>query len=289
MLVWLTNTAGLRGEEKTYTGVEYWHPAGVSLCFDGHVPAGEGPFPAAILVHGGAWVTGDRKRSVAPLFSVLDSANFAWFSISYRLANALDPKGLPTLALSSSSIAFAQDDVRAAVAFIRAHAAEYDVDPERIFLIGESAGAQLASIAALKPDENSRVRGVVAFYSPSDLVSIVQKSPMIPDNIRRAIQGTALETLLLARLRELSPITYVGANAPPFLMIHGTADPFVPFSQSTAFCDAMHQAGAKCDVYKVEGGGHGLRWWEPSESMMSYKAEMVRWLKNLAARPVSRR
>ncbi len=90
ILVSVAATQPLRADGMNYTDVEYSNPAGLSLRFDGHVPSGEGPFPAAIIVHGGAWVTGDRKRSVSPLFSTLESANFAWFSISYRLANALD-------------------------------------------------------------------------------------------------------------------------------------------------------------------------------------------------------
>ncbi len=65
-------------------GIEYSHPGGVRLRMDAHLPKGPGPFPAAILVHGGAWVAGSRRFDVKPLFKPLSGAGFAWFSISYR-------------------------------------------------------------------------------------------------------------------------------------------------------------------------------------------------------------
>ena len=66
--------------------IEYGRAGKSSLLFDAHIPDGTGPFPAVILVHGGAWVAGDRINSVEPLFKPLNDAGFAWFSISYRLA-----------------------------------------------------------------------------------------------------------------------------------------------------------------------------------------------------------
>src|SRR6188768_472863 len=67
--------------------VEYAHPAGLSLRFDASLPAAEAPSPAVIIVHGGAWVRGDRRVNVEPLFRPLADAGFAWFSISYTLAS----------------------------------------------------------------------------------------------------------------------------------------------------------------------------------------------------------
>jgi acetyl esterase/lipase len=231
-----------------------------------------------ILVHGGAWVSGDRRRSVAPLFQPLTDDGFAWFSISYRLANMMEPKSTPTIAASAALLGGAVDDVRAAVAFVHAHAAEYNVDPHRIALIGESAGAQLSAMAALKPARNGEVQAVVGFYCPSDLVGLIQTMPMIPESIRRAVKGTPFETMLTAYLRELSPINWVRDEAPPFLLIHGTADTVVPFQQSVNMCAALTKAGSTCDVYPVNGAGHGLRWWEGVDRLTTYKRYMIRWL-----------
>src|SRR6476469_5718544 len=71
---------------QQFNDVEYATPDGISLRLDAAIPAGRGPFPAAILVHGGGWVRGDRRLEVAPLFQPLTEAGIAWFSISYRFA-----------------------------------------------------------------------------------------------------------------------------------------------------------------------------------------------------------
>src|SRR5260370_19005506 len=81
---------------KSYDNVEFGHAGGSSLQLDASVPDGPGPYPAIIIVHGGAWVAGDRKRSVEPLFEPLSAAGFAWFSISYPFANVIDPASLPS-------------------------------------------------------------------------------------------------------------------------------------------------------------------------------------------------
>jgi dipeptidyl aminopeptidase/acylaminoacyl peptidase len=80
--------------------------------------------------------------------------------------------------------------------------------------------------------------------------------------------------MLLAGLRDLSPINWVRKDAPPFLLIHGTADGLVPFEQSEQMCEALKKVGADCELHSVPGSGHGLRWWESS----SYKERMIRWL-----------
>jgi len=273
LAILLMSSADLHAGARVYSDIEFSHPGGYSLLMDGRVPASDGPVPVVILVHGGAWVSGDRKRSVEPLFKPLSDAGFAWFSISYRLASSS-----PTLAGSAAMLSGAVDDVRAAVEYIRAHAVEYNVDPHRIALMGESAGAQLSAMAALKPALNGEVQAVVGFYCPSDLAALIQTMPMIPERIRRVVRGTPFEDLLVSHLREVSPINWVREKAPPFLLIHGTADTVVPFGQSVEMCSALRKVGSACDLYPVDGGGHGLRWWEPAPRLTTYKYDMVRWL-----------
>src|ERR1700722_2796689 len=163
--------------------IEYGQAGKVTLRLDAHIPDGRGPFAAAIVVHGGAWVAGDRINSVRPLLDPLSDARIAWFSISYRLAAdvARNPLG------AALQMGTAESDVRKAVAFVKDHAAEYRVNPNRLILIGESAGGQLASMAALRPDVDGAVAGVVAFYTPSDLAMLVRTSSLIPDNVRDAV------------------------------------------------------------------------------------------------------
>jgi acetyl esterase len=259
---------------ETYRDVEFSRAGGVNLLFDASIPEGAGPFPAAIVVHGGGWVGGDRRYDVAPLFKPLEDAGIAWFSIDYRLQ--ADPL----------RFGVAVNDVEAAVQFVKAHAAEYRIDPDRIALIGESAGGHLAALAAV----NGRisVKAVVAMYAPTDLVSLLKTSDLIPNQIRDQVRGTALEGLLVARLSQLSPIAKVHAGMPPFLLIHGTGDPIVPFEQSRAMCDKMASVAADCQLFAVPRAGHGMRFWEGTPAMAEpYKREMVRWLRErLSMNPV---
>ncbi len=246
--------------------IEYAHPGGISLRFDAWLPRTAGTVPAVIIVHGGGWIAGDRKANVEPLFAPLADAGFAWFSISYRLASNVTQFGL------------AIDDVQSAITFIRAHAAEYGIDPNRMALVGESAGGQLAAMAALR--KGSPVKAVVALYTPSDLVSLAEKSDYVPKSIRDNLRGSPWQSIILAGLAQLSPINNVRSNMPPFLFIHGTNDALVPFSQSVDMCNRMRQTGAACEVYPVTGGGHGVRWWEAYPNLSGpYKAKMIEWLK----------
>ena len=251
-----------------FHNIQYAQANGAALYMDAAIPQGAGPFPAAIIVHGGGWVRGDRRVDVGPLFAPLSHAHIAWFSIDYRLSDDI------------SQFGDAIEDVQNAIHFVKAHAAEYRVDADRIALVGESAGGQLAAMAALHPDPGNDVKAVILLYAPTDLVSLAKTSNFVPKEIRESLTGTPFEQMILARLGQLSPVANVRRGAPPFLLIHGTDDALVPFSQSRAMCERMRAAGASCRVYPVRGGGHGIRWWEaahPHEAE-AYKREMVRWL-----------
>lgn len=258
--------------------VEYAQVGKTTLRFDAHIPDGKGPFAAAILVHGGAWVAGDRANNVRPLMAPLSDAGIAWFSISYRLA--ADVAKNPMAA--AMQMGTAERDVRRAVAFVREHSTEYRVNPEKIVLIGESAGGQLAAMAALRPDAGGAVQGVVAFYTPSDLATLVRTSALIPDNVRDAVKGTVFDTILMAGLTEFSPINAVSDASPPFLLIHGTDDNVVPFAQSERFCDKLRASNVGCEIYPVKGGGHGIRAWEYAK-LTDYKSPMIRWIQRVLA------
>src|SRR5689334_531449 len=104
--------------------VEYGRPGGRPILLDLHVPDGPGPFPAAILVHGGGFDEGSKSTNVRPLFEPLESAGFAWFSIDYRMA--------PEFRFPQ-----AREDMDAAIKWVKANAAKYHVNPAKIVIIGE--------------------------------------------------------------------------------------------------------------------------------------------------------
>jgi alpha-L-fucosidase 2 len=260
-------------------GVEYAHPGGKALLLDFHIPDGPGPFPAAILVHGGGFDQGSRSTNVRPLFEVLANARFAWFSIDYRLAPEYHfPQAI--------------EDVDAAIFWVKEHAREYHVNPRKLALIGESAGGFLVNYAGTHEASATRVAAVIDFYGPADYGKLAQMRVAHPELFnmksinRHAANGAGihffgvnqLDKSGLGRLHEVSPIFAVHRGMPPFLCIHGTKDDQVPYNQSTEFCAAIRKVGTPCQIITIHGGGHGMSTWEAPE-MQHWKPEMVAWLK----------
>jgi acetyl esterase/lipase len=258
--------------------VEYARPGGKAVLLDLHVPDGAGPFPAAILVHGGGFDEGSKSTNVRPLFDVLADAGFAWFSIDYRLAPAAH---LPE--------AFA--DVQSAVRWVKTNAARYRVDVTRLALIGESAGAFLVNYAGTHETAETKVAAVVDMYGPVDYEKLALERAEHPERFnmtsikRHAANGGGihffgadqLDEAGRAMLSAVSPIHAVHKGMPPFLCIHGTKDDQVTFDQSPAMCEAMHKVGAACELIPIEGGGHGMSGWRQPE-MQNWKPLMIAWL-----------
>lgn len=265
--------------------VEFARPGGKPLLLDLHIPDGGGPFPAAILIHGGGFDEGSRSTNVRPLFEPLADAGFAWFSIDYRLApDAHFPE--------------ATADVNSAIGWVKAHSAEYRLDLGRIVLIGESAGGYLVNYAGAHQTPDTRVAAVVDFYGPVDYGKLAMQRRDHPENLnmttinRHAANGGGihffgadeLDGPGLAKLRAVSPIGGVHKGMPPFLCIHGTKDDQVSYDQSIAMCEAMHKVDAACELITIEGGGHGMGGWRAAD-MQHWKPEMIAWLqKTLKAR-----
>ena len=255
----------------SYRDIEYTRAGTQSLRLDAGIPDGPGPHPAAVIVHGGAWVRGDRVHNVAPLFEPLNRAGIAWFSISYRFATGpLD-------------FGEAVADVQTAVQYVKSQAAVYNIDHQRVSLVGESAGGHLASMAALTAGEAQSVRAVVAIYTPSDLMTLIRSSTLFPPAMQQAARNPGFAGPLMQRLQYYSPIAHVRAGMPPFLLIHGTADRVVPYDQSIRMRDRIRAAGGEVDLLTVPGGGHGLRALGPG-----YASRLTAWLqKQLAPARVS--
>lgn len=250
---------------KVIPDVEYSRPGGFSVKLDAHIPPGKGPFPAVILVHGGGWSEGDKGGVfIQPLFAPLDQTGFAWFSINYRMAPQF-------------SYPDAENDVETAVRFVKQHAKEYKVNPARIALMGESAGGHLVNLVGAKNDVG--VAAVVCFYGPIDLVEWSKRlegKPLTP-NVQAFFK---MKTLAdgQAHLREASPRTYLNRKTPPFLVIHGTRDEAVPYSQALLTVQLFKKLGKPCDLITIQDGVHGVMNWEKDPSFQTYKTPMIAWL-----------
>jgi len=245
-----------------YMDITYAHPNKKPLLLDAEVPDGKGPFPAAIIVHGGSWINGTKTTYIHPLKPLLTNSGFAWFSIDYRLA-------------PQSRYPAAVEDVETAVHWVREHAKKYRVDPERICLIGESAGGYLVAMVAVRNKPASHVQAVVDFYGPHDLTLVAKSAPKPDEGIAGFFGVADWSETSLKTLHDASPVNYVTKDMPPFLFIHGTADQMVPFPQSQLMCDAMKKASAACDVVKVEGADHGMESWKGHDE---WKPKMIDWL-----------
>jgi alpha-L-fucosidase 2 len=265
--------------------VEFARPAGKPLLLDLHIPDGPGPFPAAILIHGGGFDEGTRGSNVRPLFEPLSNAGFAWFTIDYRLA-------------PEAHFPEAMADVNSAIRWVKAHGVEYHLDLARMALIGESAGGYLVNYAGTHETPETKVAAVVDFYGPVDYGKLALQRRDHPQDFnmatinRHAANGGGihffgaeqLDAAGLAKLRAVAPIEAVHRGMPPFLCIHGTKDDQVSYGQSVAMCEAMHQVDAPCEMMAIEGGGHGMTGWR-DPAMQHWKPEMIAWLrKTLPAR-----
>jgi acetyl esterase/lipase len=225
------------------------HDLHADLAYPRNVSA---PTPAIIHIHGGGWIGGGYKDKHLEKWA---RSGFFAASIEYRLSN---------VAKWPAQI----QDCKCAVRWLRANAAKYNVDPNRIGVIGESAGGHLVdclgTMANVKeyegdggyPGVSSAVQAVVDFYGPTDFVT-----PEIYTD-----EAKALTLGLFGVPREQdpalwksgSPVFYVAANDPPFLIVHGDADTLVPLAQSTVFADALEKAGVPHQLLVVKNGTHGL-------------------------------
>jgi len=249
---------------ESFPDIEYSRAGGEILLLDAEVPQGPGPFPAAILVHGGGFEAGDKRTYIKYIFEPLSEGGFVWFSINYRLS----PK---------HRFPAATDDVAEAVRFVRRNASKFKVDVSRIALIGESAGGHLVSYVGVRRPPGAEVAAVVSFYGIHDFVAFSAHYRGDSEVTERFLGVRRLTAATTGALIAASPIEFADKRSAPFLMIHGVEDEGVPFEQSTAMCASLTGEGVPCSVISVQGG-HGMNTWEPNPELHHYKQEMIDWL-----------
>jgi acetyl esterase/lipase len=221
------------------------------------LPEAEGPLPLIIWIHGGGWQNGS-KDGCPPLRNGYTERGYAVASINYRLSgHVVFPAQI--------------EDCKAAIRWLRAHAGEYGLDPQRFGAWGSSAGGHLVALVGTSGDvkafdvgahldQSSRVQAVCDYYGPTDFTAFVttpgyESHAMANSPEAKLIGGAVMENK--EKAARANPITYVSQDDPAFLIVHGDKDPTVPINQSQLLYDALKQADVSVQFHTIKGAGHG--------------------------------
>ncbi len=209
--------------------------------------------PALLYVHGGGWIVGDRNTSLGMEdVPALTEAGYLVANVDYRRSVKYP---FPAMVV----------DIKCAVRFLRAHAAELHIDPDRIGAWGSSAGGHIVSLVGLTDasagwdegeysEQSSRIQAVVDMFGPTDLTDPdYQKKFEEKGYLLFDVMNPSLELLAWA-----SPITYVSADDPPFLIIHGDQDKVVMVKQSRLLYERLLSFGVPAELLIVEHANHNL-------------------------------
>lgn len=214
---------------------------------DVYLPAdGETARPAVMFVHGGGWRMGSARAHTGHA-ERLAAAGYVAVSIDYRLV----PDGVYPRQIQ---------DTACALAFLRAHADDWGLDPDRVAIAGYSAGGHLVSLLGVASDEPAFAPDCAAGATAPPQAVI---SGAGPQDLRDFPDADAVRDMLGGSIDDVperwdlaSPITHARPDAPPFLFVHGTADWFVPVEQSRAMRDALRAEGVDARVLELAGVGH---------------------------------
>lgn len=218
--------------------IQYGVANGKPLLLDAYVPPSDGDErrPAVLLIHGGGFRVGD-KASFEPEARTMAIRGWVVFSVNYRLD---EPSAFPA----------ELDDVRAAVGWVRTNAAEYEIDPDRIGALGESAGGTLASLLATT---GAGLRVAASWSGPMDLAAL---SDGRDESWGRGVMGCPVSQCR-DRFVEASPVTHVDASDSPLFVANST-DELVPLSQARAMTDRLKAAKVENEAMILEGKRHAL-------------------------------
>jgi len=241
---------------KQTKNVVYGETDGVGLVMDIFEPTGTPNGLAIVDVVSGAWDSDRGKieqHRMAKMYDIFCGKGYTVF-------------GVRPGSKSKFTLAEMAKHVKQGIAWVKEHAEEYNVDPNKLGLAGASAGGHLASLVAVTADDKTRVQAVGIFFPPTNFlnfrgVEIDENSPPERFTMVKALlypNGNAPKdnAKLIENLKAISPALLATKAAPPFLIIHGDADPLVPLDQSEMLKKALDECGAQCQLIVKAGGGH---------------------------------
>ena len=176
-------------------------------------------------------------------------------------------------------------DVERSIRYLRYNATQWSADGNKIALVGGSAGGFLSNMVGLlnapgDPSasdpvdrESAKVQAVVTLYAQSSFATV----PLNKD-VHALLDPLIQQKGEQEALKEASPITYVTRNAPPFLLIQGDRDEYIPFSEDTNLQAALKKVGVRCDIIRIPGGAHGTSGWQNLPNVPDWEREMIEWL-----------
>ena len=235
--------------------------------------------PVIAFIHGGGWRKGDKATGARPLLRFARGGKYAGVSIAYRLSG-------------EATWPAQMHDVKAAIRWIRAHADDYGLDPDRIAVWGRSAGGHLALMLGVTGDlpefegdlgphvgESTAVSGVANWFGVTDMMAMVGQATAFdragPDAPEALLLGGVLPENADAA-RAASPVTHVSPGDPPVLTIHGTEDWTVPYDQAVRLHTALAEAGVISYFITVNGAGHGNFPREATDRTVDFFAKVLR-------------
>lgn len=259
------------GEVKVAPDVVYGHKFGLALTFDAFTPSENANGIGVLFMVSGGWYSHwAPPENMKQLFRPLTDEGFTVFAVRHGSS----PK---------FSIPEAVEDVRRSVRYIRHHADEFHIDPERLGVYGISAGGHLSLVLGTTADDgdpnaedpvlrvSDRVAAVVAWVAPTDLQIMVWDAP---DHLPAYERFPALE-LELDEAKRFSPLVHVTPDDAPALLVVGDQDELVPMEHSQKMDDALKQANVKSQLVVLEGAGHGFGGAQAERAV----AELVSWFK----------
>ncbi|AGA26263.1 alpha/beta hydrolase [Singulisphaera acidiphila] len=258
--------------------IVYRSVAGREVRLDVYLPTApppQGGRPAVVTIHGGGW-RGGSKRDMKLMSIQLAEHGYAVVAIDYLLSRPGRPSWPGNF-----------EDTREAVRWVRRHAADYGVNPDRIAALGVSAGGHLAALLGTYPDGpvdpdardrssasaspspsavSARVQAVVDLYGPADLLASRSSLPLPSTPVTLMLGGTLKE--MPGRYEAASPVHHVSPEDPPMLLIHGRDDRLVPLEQSQALAATLAEAGVAHRLIEVDNAAHGFGFHVPTRNIL---------------------